>query len=75
MITKPKTDLLLGFPGPPRETLARHERLQSAFEELHAAALPLLDEARSEEGSASITLSRRIKGDHIQVTMQPRKEQ
>jgi len=58
-------------PGPIEDP---QERLTQAFEELHAALVPLIKcVPTGDESSSSLTFRRKIKGDFLQVILQPGK--
>jgi hypothetical protein len=70
MAGKPKQERLPGT-GAPADAVQRQERVKEALEELHAALLVTIEGMPTGDGmNASLNLGRKVKGDHIQVTVQ-----
>ena len=67
---KPKQERFPGT-GASSDAIQRQERVMAAVEELHAAMLLTLEGMPAGEGwGGGIDFGKKIKGDHIQVTVQ-----
>jgi hypothetical protein len=68
---KSETPKLPGMPGPTKEIIAAHERLDSAVAELHRTLTAII-ESLPPKGKPQIKMHFEVLGDSLDITVRPK---